>query len=253
MRTRPLLVNCGDSASARYDAESGAVSARVSSASRSLTALESESRCATSFGLSVSTFGAAAAGACVRANASDESAALRRVRACVSAATSGAVSGRAAGCVDVDGIECVICWRRDDQRDERGDERPKTDRADEHGPMHSVSRACREPHGTRNRARKLTGHVRHAAILPSPSRTPVACIGRPAASSRPTRLADDGPRRESGVAQTTRAEPFGLRSRVFRCRRRAYWTVIVPFMPIARCGVQWNGYAPGFTPPNEMT
>jgi hypothetical protein len=32
----------------------------------------------------------------------------------------------------------------------------------------------------------------------------------------------------------------------------AYWTVIVPFIPIARCGVQWNGYWPGFTLANEI-
>lgn len=31
-----------------------------------------------------------------------------------------------------------------------------------------------------------------------------------------------------------------------------YWTVIVPFIPIARCGVQWYGYDPGLTFANEM-
>ena len=30
-----------------------------------------------------------------------------------------------------------------------------------------------------------------------------------------------------------------------------YWTVIVPFMPRARCGVQLKAYFPGFTPANE--
>ena len=33
---------------------------------------------------------------------------------------------------------------------------------------------------------------------------------------------------------------------------RTYWTVIVPFMFIARCGVQWYSYLPGGTFANEI-
>ena len=32
----------------------------------------------------------------------------------------------------------------------------------------------------------------------------------------------------------------------------SYWTVMVPFMFIARCGVQKNGYAPGLTFAKEI-
>ena len=35
-------------------------------------------------------------------------------------------------------------------------------------------------------------------------------------------------------------------------RQLAYWTVIVPFIPIARWGVQWNGYWPGLTFASEI-
>ena len=37
-----------------------------------------------------------------------------------------------------------------------------------------------------------------------------------------------------------------------KMKRAAYCTVIVPFMFMARCGVQWNGYTPGFTPAKEI-
>lgn len=33
---------------------------------------------------------------------------------------------------------------------------------------------------------------------------------------------------------------------------RTYWTVILPFMFIARCGVQWKSYEPAGTPANEI-
>lgn len=35
-------------------------------------------------------------------------------------------------------------------------------------------------------------------------------------------------------------------------RESVYWTVIVPFMPIAMCGVQLYSYLPGFTFANEI-
>src|SRR4029079_9387926 len=34
--------------------------------------------------------------------------------------------------------------------------------------------------------------------------------------------------------------------------RRVYWTVISPFMPSARCGVQWNGYLPALMLAKEI-
>ena len=33
---------------------------------------------------------------------------------------------------------------------------------------------------------------------------------------------------------------------------RPYWTVMTPFIPIARCGVQWKLYLPGFTFASEI-
>lgn len=36
------------------------------------------------------------------------------------------------------------------------------------------------------------------------------------------------------------------------CDDPAYWTVMVPFMFIAMCGVQWYGYWPGGTFANEI-
>ena len=65
-------------------------------------------------------------------------------------------------------------------------------------------------------------------------------------------VAGDGPRRQRLGSQRKRAEPNGP-ALVHIVRDRSYWTVIVPFMFIARCGVQWNVYLPGLTPPNEMT
>ena len=50
--------------------------------------------------------------------------------------------------------------------------------------------------------------------------------------------------KESGAR---RIEPRDLFPKVL-----SYWTVTLPFMFIARCGVQWKSYLPGFTPPKEM-
>jgi hypothetical protein len=41
--------------------------------------------------------------------------------------------------------------------------------------------------------------------------------------------------------QMRRAEPHGPAPALLRTRSVDYWTVIVPFIPIARCGVQWKG------------
>lgn len=49
-----------------------------------------------------------------------------------------------------------------------------------------------------------------------------------------------------GTQRCPRIQPTPKRRTAF-----AYWTSMTPFMPIARCGVQWKSYLPGFTLPSE--
>ena len=60
---------------------------------------------------------------------------------------------------------------------------------------------------------------------------------------------------EGGDASRLRPRTLATAGRAApRAERRGenYWTVMVPFMPIARCGVQWNGYCPGLMLANEI-
>jgi len=126
-----------------------------------------------------------------------------------------------------------------DEGDKSGNECPETNRANENRSMHCVSRARSQPHCTWDCSRKLAGHLRHAAIVSftrkvTPERrapgNSVSCPGRRrATASRVTLL----PKREERSPR--------LRSRTLHDPREYYCTVIVPFIPIARCGVQWKG------------
>ena len=62
---------------------------------------------------------------------------------------------------------------------------------------------------------------------------------------------------EATRAETPRVSALGLSPLPSaRCTAPSgeenYWTVMVPFIPIARCGVQWNGYCPGLMLANEI-
>src|SRR5512138_3132705 len=180
---------------------------------------------ATGFGVSSTAWGLTG---CSRAAASEDSAAESLARAWLSAATNAAVSGRGA----IDG---------------------------------AVGPACRTCCGARINATN--------AAMKAPTPTAAITTGRRTAfrARAVNHAGREIPRGRSvvkGVMGSSLARLRPLEQRLGACRKKAepgkaplrtqldhgtYWTVTLPFMPIARCGVQWNSYFPGFTPPNEIT